>query len=101
MLSLVAWSAAAIPLGVGLLAQNEPAVLREFATFLSVPNVAADPASVHQNAELVKDMLERRGVKTRLLDGEGGPPVVYGEKRVPDVRRTVVIYAHYDGQPVD
>ena len=27
--------------------------------------------------------------------------MVYGEMRVPGARRTIVIYAHYDGQPVD
>jgi acetylornithine deacetylase/succinyl-diaminopimelate desuccinylase-like protein len=31
----------------------------------------------------------------------GVPPVVYGELRVPGARHTVVLYAHYDGQPVD
>jgi acetylornithine deacetylase/succinyl-diaminopimelate desuccinylase-like protein len=35
-----------------------------------------------------------------LLDGEGGPPVVYGELSV-GAPRTVVLYAHYDGQPVE
>jgi acetylornithine deacetylase/succinyl-diaminopimelate desuccinylase-like protein len=31
----------------------------------------------------------------------GVPPVVYGELRVPGARHTLVLYAHYDGQPVD
>src|ERR687891_307720 len=35
----------------------------------------------------------------RLLDGNG-PPAVYGELTTPGARRTVVFYAHYDGQPV-
>jgi acetylornithine deacetylase/succinyl-diaminopimelate desuccinylase-like protein len=29
------------------------------------------------------------------------PPVVYGELRSPGARHTLVLYAHYDGQPVD
>ena len=28
------------------------------------------------------------------------PPVVYGELKVPGASRTIVFYAHYDGQPV-
>ena len=28
------------------------------------------------------------------------PPVVYGEIKTPGARRTIVFYAHYDGQPV-
>jgi acetylornithine deacetylase/succinyl-diaminopimelate desuccinylase-like protein len=31
----------------------------------------------------------------------GVPPLVYGELRVPGARHTLVLYAHYDGQPVD
>jgi acetylornithine deacetylase/succinyl-diaminopimelate desuccinylase-like protein len=45
--------------------------------------------------------LIRRGFATRLLSaGPGTPPAVYGELKVPGARRTVVFYAHYDGQPV-
>jgi acetylornithine deacetylase/succinyl-diaminopimelate desuccinylase-like protein len=46
-------------------------------------------------------MLERRGVTARLLESPGGgPPAVFGELAAPGARRTVVLYAHYDGQPV-
>src|SRR5688572_27288700 len=40
----------------------------------------------------------------RLESPEGGPPALYGELRAPAsarATRTVVLYAHYDGQPVD
>ena len=80
---------------------HEAAVLREFAQVLSIPNVASDPANLVRNAELVAGMLRQRGLTTRLLDGRGGQPPVYGELTVPGARRTVLIYAHYDGQPVD
>ena len=33
-------------------------------------------------------------------DGPRGPPAVYGEPAYPGATRTVVFYAHYDGQPV-
>ena len=46
-------------------------------------------------------MMRRRGITARTLEGEGGPPAVYGELRSPRATRTVVFYAHYDGQPVD
>jgi acetylornithine deacetylase/succinyl-diaminopimelate desuccinylase-like protein len=31
----------------------------------------------------------------------GAPPAVYGELPAPGATRTLVLYAHYDGQPVD
>jgi acetylornithine deacetylase/succinyl-diaminopimelate desuccinylase-like protein len=40
-------------------------------------------------------------VKTRLLEVPGAPPAVYGEIGTPGAARTVVFYAHYDGQPLD
>jgi acetylornithine deacetylase/succinyl-diaminopimelate desuccinylase-like protein len=46
-------------------------------------------------------MLERRGVTARLLESPtGGPPAVFGELRTPGAVQTIVLYAHYDGQPV-
>jgi acetylornithine deacetylase/succinyl-diaminopimelate desuccinylase-like protein len=46
-------------------------------------------------------MLRRRGAEARLLESPGSPPAVLGELRTAGARRTVVFYAHYDGQPVD
>jgi len=75
--------------------------LREFADLLSLPNLASDAANIGRNADRIVAMLRQRGLSARLLDGRGGPPPVYGELIVPGARRTVLIYAHYDGQPVD
>jgi acetylornithine deacetylase/succinyl-diaminopimelate desuccinylase-like protein len=80
---------------------HEAAILREFAGLLALPNLASDGANIRRNADHIVAMLQRRGVAARLLDGRGGPPPVYGEQMVPGARRTLLIYAHYDGQPVD
>ena len=81
--------------------RHEAAVLRELAELLAIPNLASDGPGIRRNAEHIARMLERRGIAARLLDGEGGPPVVYGERRAAGAGRTIVFYAHYDGQPVD
>jgi acetylornithine deacetylase/succinyl-diaminopimelate desuccinylase-like protein len=80
---------------------NQAAIFREFVELLSLPNLASDTPGIRRNAEHIAKMLERRGVAARLLDGEGGPNPVYGELLTPGARRTVLFYAHYDGQPVD
>jgi acetylornithine deacetylase/succinyl-diaminopimelate desuccinylase-like protein len=80
--------------------EHEADILREFAELLSLPNVASDTANIRRNAEHIQRMLTRRGLRAEVLDGAGGPPVVYGEKRTPGAKRTLMIYAHYDGQPV-
>ena len=81
--------------------RNEPAVLRELATLLAIPNLASDSASIRRNADTLVAMLTRRGITARRLKTPGSPPAVYGELRVPGAERTIVMYAHYDGQPVD
>src|SRR5207248_5495401 len=35
------------------------------------------------------------------LEVPGAPPVVYGEISTPGAVRTIIFYAHYDGQPLD
>jgi acetylornithine deacetylase/succinyl-diaminopimelate desuccinylase-like protein len=79
---------------------TQPAILRELVGLLEIPNLASDTVNIRRNAAFVRAMLARRGVETRLLEGRG-PPAVYGELRAPGATRTIVFYAHYDGQPVD
>jgi acetylornithine deacetylase/succinyl-diaminopimelate desuccinylase-like protein len=80
---------------------HEAAILSEFADLLSIPNIASDNSNIRRNATALVTMLERRGVAARLLELEGSPPAVLGELKTPGATRTLVLYAHYDGQPVD
>ena len=75
-------------------------IVREFARLLTIPNVASDAGSVRRNAEYIAAELAKRAVEAQLLENDG-PPIVFGELRTPGARRTVAVYAHYDGQPVD
>jgi acetylornithine deacetylase/succinyl-diaminopimelate desuccinylase-like protein len=82
---------------------NEHLILSEFISLLSIPNVASDREDIRRNADAIMRMMERRGLKPRLLEAsdESVPPAVYGELKVPGAARTLVLYAHYDGQPAD
>jgi acetylornithine deacetylase/succinyl-diaminopimelate desuccinylase-like protein len=46
-------------------------------------------------------MCEKRGLVAKLVTIEGAPPVVVANLAVPNAKRTIAFYAHYDGQPVD
>ena len=81
--------------------QNETRIVDELRTLISIPNVASDTPNIERNAALLLEMLRRRGVEGRLLRVDGAPPVVFGEIRTPGASETLVLYAHYDGQPVD
>ena len=84
-------------------AAHEHDILAEFVKLLAIPNVARDTADIGRNARLLAEMLQRRGLNPRILPPgpEGGSPAVYAEWKVPSATRTIVIYAHYDGQPAN
>jgi acetylornithine deacetylase/succinyl-diaminopimelate desuccinylase-like protein len=78
---------------------NQRAVVQELVELLKIPNVAADVENIRRNAEHLRAMLAKRGFEAELLETEGNP-LVYGELRVPGATRTLLLYSHYDGQPV-
>jgi acetylornithine deacetylase/succinyl-diaminopimelate desuccinylase-like protein len=85
-------------------AQQEKALMQEFAAFLAIPNVASDSPGIRRNAAFIRQMMQDRKItNVQLLSGHnaGYPPAVYGEVLVPGAIRTIGFYAHYDGQPVN
>lgn len=82
---------------------NEQKILKEFTTLLAIPNVASDTQNIRRNATLIVEMMKQRGLNPRLLEGSSPttPPAVYGEWKTPGAQRTILVYAHYDGQPTD
>ena len=81
--------------------QHERAIVDEFVTLLGIPNIAADHANIQRNADTIAAMLQKRGIASKLVSVPGGNPVVFGEVKTPGAIRTIVFYAHYDGQPLD
>ncbi|HEY7544216.1 MAG TPA: M20/M25/M40 family metallo-hydrolase [Blastocatellia bacterium] len=79
---------------------KESEILGEFVELLSIPNNANDTVNIRRNADWLVEMLRRRGVEARLLEGSG-PPSVYGEIKTQGATRTIGFYAHYDGQAAD
>ncbi len=46
-------------------------------------------------------MMKQRGLDAEQWDTADGISVMFGQKLVPGAKRTILFYAHYDGQPVD
>jgi acetylornithine deacetylase/succinyl-diaminopimelate desuccinylase-like protein len=96
-------SSAAAAAAKAYTAPRHEELLQQYETFLSMPDVAADPEGLRKNAAYLVEQLKSVGAETRLLTAPGlekFPPVVWGEIRTPGATRTIVFYAHYDGQPV-
>ena len=82
---------------------NEQPLLREYFEFLSLPNVANDGPNIRRNAARIMEMMKQRGLDPRLLEADtpNTPPAVFAEWKTPGAQRTLLFYAHYDGQPTD
>ena len=83
---------------------RQSSIVKEFFSFLSIPNVASDSDHIQQNAAFIMEMMKKRKIDhVQLLkaESENIPPVVYGDVMVPGAKQTIIFYAHYDGQPVN
>jgi acetylornithine deacetylase/succinyl-diaminopimelate desuccinylase-like protein len=81
-------------------AANSQVIAGQLADMIAIDSVAASPAGLRRQADMLLAALKTRGFAAKQLDGLGGPPVVFAELKTPGAKRTVVFYAHYDGQPV-
>jgi acetylornithine deacetylase/succinyl-diaminopimelate desuccinylase-like protein len=82
---------------------NEDSIINEYMRFLSIPDVSSDTANIPINVEFIQKMMKQRGISNEQLHGRTAAvnPAVYGEIKVPGAKRTIGLYAHYDGQPVN
>ena len=79
---------------------HEAEIVGELVDLLAIPNVASDSVNIRRNAAKIIEMMGHRGIRARLLEGNG-PPAIFGELKTPGATRTIGFYAHYDGQPVE
>ena len=84
--------------------ENVANIISGFTKFLAIPNVAADPGGQQKNAQYIMELMNKKEIeKVQLLNAttSGAPPAVYGEVNIPGATKTIIFYAHYDGQPVN
>lgn len=78
--------------------------LQDFFTFLSFPSISTDPSfekDCRHTAEWLCNYMNKIGLKTTLWETPG-LPVVFGTHMQEDATKpTLLIYHHYDVQPVD
>lgn len=79
---------------------RQQAIVSELVSLVSIPNATSDTENIRRNAQQLRSMLQRRGLRAEVIETDGNP-IVYGELTVPQARRTLLIWAHYDGQPAD
>ncbi len=84
--------------------QNRERFSRELTEFIRIESVSTDDEykpQVLKAAEWAADHLRKIGIENVALMPTGGHPVVYGDWLKRPGAPTVLIYGHYDVQPVD
>ncbi|HLE55081.1 MAG TPA: M20/M25/M40 family metallo-hydrolase [Thermoplasmata archaeon] len=72
--------------------------LKEYCRF---PTISAHKRAQPETAAFVRRLLAEAGFEAREFPTEGGPNVVYGQMIVNEKKPTLLMYQHYDVQPVD
>jgi acetylornithine deacetylase/succinyl-diaminopimelate desuccinylase-like protein len=83
---------------------NDGRFVEELIDFLRIESISSLPANraaVAEAAQWVAARLTRAGIEGVTLLPTGGHPVVYGEWLHAPGKPTVLIYGHFDTQPVD
>jgi acetylornithine deacetylase/succinyl-diaminopimelate desuccinylase-like protein len=80
--------------------QHERQIVGELAELVSMRSVAADRAGLAGAADMLVRRLRARGFEATQWTVPGAAPLVFGTLKGTAAKRTVVFYAHYDGQPV-
>ena len=80
---------------------HEAAIVGDMVALTQLKSIAADPPGLLATAHWLEAALKTRGFEvTELATGPSSPPAVFASLKTPGAKRTVVFYAHYDGQPV-
>ncbi len=80
---------------------HEREILDDAFALYAIPNVASDSVGIARNIAWLTAAFAKRGVVMAPLSApSGGNPALVGKLTSPRATRTVVFYAHYDGQPV-
>jgi acetylornithine deacetylase/succinyl-diaminopimelate desuccinylase-like protein len=83
---------------------NQSRYLEELLNFLRIPSISSLPehgVDVQRAAEWVARRMTVAGIEGVRILPTGGHPVVYGEWLHAPGKPTVMIYGHFDVQPVD
>jgi acetylornithine deacetylase/succinyl-diaminopimelate desuccinylase-like protein len=79
---------------------HEQAIVDEFSALLRLPNVSSNQDDIRANARHIMRLLQVVGLEPELLETGQGNPAIFAERQVDASATTLMLYIHYDGQPV-
>lgn len=84
--------------------KNIDLLLEDFFAFLRFKSISADPSyrnEIENCAKWLEKHLSKIGLESKLLSTETYPVVFAKNKNFDEAKPTILIYGHYDVQPVD
>ena len=78
--------------------------LGQLKDFLRIPSISAlseHKGDMQKAAEWLMDSFQKAGLENLSIDETDGQPVVYGDWLHAEGKPTILVYGHYDVQPVD
>ena len=84
--------------------KNKKRFLNELFQLLRIPSISASSdhdLDIRLTADLIKKHLLKLGLDNCEIYETQGHPIVYGEKIIDKNLPTILVYGHYDVQPVD
>lgn len=84
--------------------ENKERFFSELFELLRIPSISSSSENrkdMYRCAEKLVEMLKAAGADSAAVYETTGHPVVFGQKMVDPSRPTILVYGHYDVQPVD
>lgn len=87
-----------------IFAKERSKILEDYFTFLRFQSISTDPAyrpQVRACATWLKDYLKDSGLNVDVWESDGAPILFATDLRAGPEKETLLLYCHYDVQPVD
>ncbi|MCF8260880.1 MAG: dipeptidase [Melioribacteraceae bacterium] len=89
---------------INYIEKNQDRFIEELKDYLRIPSISTlkeNQPQIKESAEFIANQLKTIGMKKVKAYKTAGNPIVYGEWMGAKGKPTVLIYGHYDVQPVD
>ncbi len=82
---------------------SQDEIINTLKSLVEIPSVSSDKnhdKDVESSAEFVNNLFSGLGLNSKVAKSSGGQPAVVASTKVDSSKKTVLLYAHHDVQPV-
>ena len=86
-----------------ILYMSQDEIIKTLKTMVEIPSVSSDndhKKDVESSAEYVQKLFSDLGLKAKVAQSKGGQPAVIASTKIDSTKKTILLYAHHDVQPV-